>query len=219
MLASGRFFKQLLVASGIHDITYIYHGPLTRYATLCVAHTPGMLGMFSLPPGVSDPDMHHGACMAHLPCCMPGSLTSGFLWCWCLEIFPGFPGACATRNCTYLVRGPCVLPPSVVSSYRFKWCCNNLGSRCYGEMDNVSQTSMKSIGEAIVFCIISFQIITVVYDLITLRTQCIKNMWLGHNNQWSKCFGFIEWIIYQKHIQNKNLSQSYKCKEFASSIL
>ena len=24
------------------------------------------------------------------------------------KTFPGIPGACATRNCTYLVRGPCV---------------------------------------------------------------------------------------------------------------
>ena len=29
---------------------------------------------------VSDPDMHHGTCMTHVPWCMPGSLTSGFLW-------------------------------------------------------------------------------------------------------------------------------------------
>ena len=35
---------------------------------------------FSPPPLVSDPDMHHGTCVTHLPWCMPGSLTSGFLW-------------------------------------------------------------------------------------------------------------------------------------------
>ena len=29
---------------------------------------------------VSDPDMHHGTCIRHAPCCMPGSLTSGILW-------------------------------------------------------------------------------------------------------------------------------------------
>ena len=29
---------------------------------------------------VSDPDMHHGTCVTHVPWCMPGSLTSGFLW-------------------------------------------------------------------------------------------------------------------------------------------
>ena len=31
------------------------------------AHAPGMLGTFSLPPHVSDPDMHHGTCVTHVP--------------------------------------------------------------------------------------------------------------------------------------------------------
>ena len=35
---------------------------------------------FSPPPRVSDPDMHHGKCLTHVPWCMPGSLTNGFLW-------------------------------------------------------------------------------------------------------------------------------------------
>ena len=56
------------------------HGPLARYVKLRVAHAPGMPGTFSPPPRVSDPDMHHGMCMTHVPWCMPGSLTSGFLW-------------------------------------------------------------------------------------------------------------------------------------------
>ena len=30
--------------------------------------------------GLSDPDMHHGTCVTHVPWCMPGSLTNGFLW-------------------------------------------------------------------------------------------------------------------------------------------
>ena len=29
---------------------------------------------------ISDPDMHHGTCMTHVPWCMPGSLISDFLW-------------------------------------------------------------------------------------------------------------------------------------------
>ena len=56
------------------------HGPLARYVKLRVAHTPGMLGTFSPPSLNSDPDMHHGTCFTHVPWCMPGSLTSGFLW-------------------------------------------------------------------------------------------------------------------------------------------
>ena len=56
------------------------HGPLTRYVKLRVAHAPGMPGTFSLPLRVSDPDMHHGTCVTHMPWSMPGSLTSSFLW-------------------------------------------------------------------------------------------------------------------------------------------
>ena len=35
---------------------------------------------FSPPLRVSDPGMHHAKCVTHVPWCMPGSLTSGFLW-------------------------------------------------------------------------------------------------------------------------------------------
>ena len=54
------------------------HGPLTRYVKLRVA--PGMPGTFSPPLRVSDPGMHHGTCVTHVPWCIPGLLTSGFLW-------------------------------------------------------------------------------------------------------------------------------------------
>ena len=46
----------------------------------CGWHAPGMPGTFSPSPQVSDPDMHHGTCVTHVPWCMPGSLTSGLLW-------------------------------------------------------------------------------------------------------------------------------------------
>ena len=56
------------------------NGPLARYVKLRVAHAPGMPGTFSPPPRVGDPDMLHGTCVTHVPWCMPGSLTSGFIW-------------------------------------------------------------------------------------------------------------------------------------------
>ena len=56
------------------------HGPLTRYVKLRVAYAPGMPGTFSPALRASDPDMHHGMCVKHVPWCMPGSLTRGFLW-------------------------------------------------------------------------------------------------------------------------------------------
>ena len=52
-------------------------------------------------PLVSDPDMHHGTCITHVPWCMSGSLTHDGG-----ENVPGIPGACATRNFTYPARGP-----------------------------------------------------------------------------------------------------------------
>ena len=56
---------------------------------------------FQRKPLVSDPGMNHGARLMHVPWCMSGSLTSGGG-----ENVPGIPGACATRNFAYLVKGP-----------------------------------------------------------------------------------------------------------------
>ena len=40
----------------------------------------GIAGTFSHPPRISDPDMHHGTCVTHVPWWMQGSLTSRLLW-------------------------------------------------------------------------------------------------------------------------------------------
>ena len=47
-------------------------------------------------PLVSNPDMHHGTCVTHVPWWMSGLLTHR----------GGIPGAYSTRNFTYLARGP-----------------------------------------------------------------------------------------------------------------
>ena len=57
-------------------------------------------------PLVSDPDMHHGACVTHVPWCMSRSLTGGGG-----TYASGISGACATRNTTYLATGPWILYP------------------------------------------------------------------------------------------------------------
>ena len=84
------------------------HGSLARYVKMRVVHAPGMPGTFSPPAQVSDAGMHHGTSVTHVPWCMPASLTGGFLWSrrGVGGNLPGIPGACATRNFTYLVRGP-----------------------------------------------------------------------------------------------------------------
>ena len=45
------------------------------------------------------------SCVTPVPWCMPGLLTSGFLWSD-RENVPVIPGTCATRNFPFLVRGP-----------------------------------------------------------------------------------------------------------------
>ena len=52
-------------------------------------------------PLVNDPGMHHGTCVTQVPWCMSVLLTRDGK-----EYVPGFPGAFATRDFTYLVRGP-----------------------------------------------------------------------------------------------------------------
>ena len=51
-----------------------------QYVIMRLAHAPGILGTLSPTPRASDPDIHHGTCVTHVPWCMSGSLTSGFLW-------------------------------------------------------------------------------------------------------------------------------------------
>ena len=52
-------------------------------------------------PLISNHGTHHGTCVTHVPWCMSGSLIRGGR-----ENIPDIPGACATRNFTYLARGP-----------------------------------------------------------------------------------------------------------------
>ena len=77
------------------------HGPLARYVNLrmrqeCWERFPRH--RHQRKPLVSDPGMHHGTCVAW---CTSGLLTRGGG-----ENVPGIPGACETRNFTYLARGP-----------------------------------------------------------------------------------------------------------------
>ena len=74
----------------------LYYGPLARYVKLRVAHAPGMPGTF-LPRhrGLTIP-----TCItAHTWLAVSFEVGGG-------ENVPGIPGACATRNFMYLVRGP-----------------------------------------------------------------------------------------------------------------
>ena len=52
-------------------------------------------------PRVSYSCKNHHTCVTHVSWCMSGSLTHGGG-----ESVPSIPGACATRNFTYLIRSP-----------------------------------------------------------------------------------------------------------------
>ena len=62
------------------SLQWLTHGPRIRYIKLRVAHAPGMPGLLSPPQRLSDPGMHQGTCVTHVPECMPGSLTRSFIW-------------------------------------------------------------------------------------------------------------------------------------------
>ena len=77
------------------------HGPLTRYVKLCQECRERLpRHRLQRKPVVSNPGMHHGTCVTHVPWCMSESLTRGGG-----ENVLGIPGSCATRNFTYLARG------------------------------------------------------------------------------------------------------------------
>ena len=68
---------------------------------LRVAHAPGMPEMFPPSPLFSDPHMHHGTCVTHAPWCMPGLLTTGFLW----SRWQGKRSCYSRRNTQFYVYG------------------------------------------------------------------------------------------------------------------
>ena len=64
------------------NIIVFNYRPLTRHVKLRVVHAPGMPGTFSrqrlqMKPIVSDPGMHHGTCVMHVPWCVAWSLIRG----------------------------------------------------------------------------------------------------------------------------------------------
>ena len=88
---------------------------------------------FFSPPRTSDPDMHHGTCVTHVPWCIPGSLTSDLLWSRGRGNVPGIPSACATCSFAYLVRGQWSM---------YKWLCY---------FESPSQTAMLIIALGIFY--------------------------------------------------------------------
>ena len=62
--------------------------------------------------GVSDPGMHHGTCVTHVPWCMSGSLYSLLIPRWCNTLVPGLNGLHFTDdilNILFLNENTCIL--------------------------------------------------------------------------------------------------------------
>ena len=76
-----------------------FHGSFTRYEKLRMHRERFPRHRGQRKPLDSDPGMHHCTCVAHVPWCMSGSLTRGGV-----ENVRGIPGACETRNFTFLVK-------------------------------------------------------------------------------------------------------------------
>ena len=78
---------------------------------------------FSTPPQVSEPEVHHGTCVTHVPWCMSGLLTSGFLWNRCR-------GNCSRhsrrkRNPQLYVSGKRPIANPCIRSKQLKVCTQN----------------------------------------------------------------------------------------------
>ena len=84
---------------------------------------------FQRKPLVSDPGMHHGTCLTHVPWCMSGSLTCGDG-----GNVPGIPGACAPAILRiwqeahsfrqWLITCPCrVITYTIADFLPDRWCC------------------------------------------------------------------------------------------------
>ena len=87
--------------------SYIWYGASWQIHKIADCACAGNTGNVSprrrlqMKPLVSDPGMHHGTCVTHVPWCMSGSLFRGGG-----ENVPGIPGARPARNFTHLARGP-----------------------------------------------------------------------------------------------------------------
>ena len=107
------------------------HGPLARYAILWVAHAPEMPGTSFPPLRVSDPDVHHGTCVTHVPWCMPEIANQGFYFkIGGGENVPGIPGT-TLRNLQCWVSGKRpMLSISFYTQQLSSWLCMTLQKTC-----------------------------------------------------------------------------------------
>ena len=91
-------------------------------------------------PLVSDPGMHHGTCVTHVPWCMSESPTYGGG-----ENVPGILCACVTHNYAYLERGP-------LKSLKIVWILVLAGENCSTLDLRVRDSDLNSMIEYMCIC-------------------------------------------------------------------
>ena len=108
------------------------NGPLTRYVKLWFAHAPGMPGTFS-PPQISKEiasqrSRHASRHVRHARAVMHVGIANP----WWRGNVSDIPGAWATHNFTYLVRGPCTRTPLMLRLSYYWRTRSCIDCWCYG---------------------------------------------------------------------------------------
>ena len=119
-------------------------------------------------PLVSDPGMHHGSCVTHVPWCMSGSLTRGGG-----ENVPGIPDACATHNFTYLARGPWQIPTELSATAFPQGLHHSVWHKTY--LDQCVSVAFPWSNETLDLRQISNIIKPWLYLLISIWIWCVRN--------------------------------------------
>ena len=108
---------------------------------------------------VSDPGMHHGTCVTHVPRCMSGSLNCGGG-----KNVPDILGTCAIYNFTYLARDTCIGDGLQ--------CAALLAEKIYDYLANpLSDVNMSTVQVSYHMCLLTYHssatcICTNIYDSV-----------------------------------------------------
>ena len=89
------------------EVSCNFHGPFSKIVKLRAAHVPGMPGTFSCHRGLAIPTrITTRAWRTCRDACRDRSVIAVSFEVGGGDNVPGIPGACATRNFTYLVKKP-----------------------------------------------------------------------------------------------------------------
>ena len=123
------------------DTHLLLHGPLTRYVKLRVAHAREFRERFPSPPISKETASQRSRHASRHVRLARAVMYVGIAYPHWGENVPGIPGACATRNFTYLVRGPCnpcwrTRFSICYNRFWWHWCISHIS--CMQWQDNIS---------------------------------------------------------------------------------